>query len=377
MRRAPRPAVVVVVVTVVAVVAAVALAGCPGTRGAGPHLGGPEGEGPPPPPVQVIHEDRTITVAVGDQEAHLGALLAHPDVFRTASGKGPAVLIVPGSSDISRKGTRAGDGVTRYQEPVDVSLAWADALAARGMNVLTWDKRTCGPNDDPLCAKNPQDDIDAEGPGALEKDVDAACALVKDEPGFDGRIVLFAHAQAAQVALASTCAKEAAAIVLAAPIPRAIDDVIVEGLKARTRQAERAARSAKDPAQKATLLEEANQLKNLAGTRQAELRSIKAGRFAPTARVQGATIAFWKGWMDLTGRTAALVDAVPAPKVVVLGDKDVQYGDKDRVRIRALAPDAFIEVKGADHHLLTDGKLAASTVDLVAGALDRILQPQG
>lgn len=356
---------------------------CPGGRGAGkgwrgpPRLGAPpavdeQGQPlPPPPPLPLVREERTITVPLGppgEAQAALGALIVRPQ-----EGKGPFLLVVPGGSDISRNGTRTGDGVGLYAKPIDVSLAWAEAFAARGAHVLLWDKRTCGPNDDPICSKNPQDDVDAQGPVALAKDVDAACVLARAEPGFDGRLVLFAHGQAAQVALASTCANDATAIVLLAPIPRAIDEVIVAALKDRTSDVERAAKLEKDPAAKQVLLEQANQLKNLAGTREAEFASIKKDRFAPTARVNGATLAFWKGWMEVTGRTAALVDAVAAAKVVVLGEGDLQYGAKDRVRIRALAPSAFVEVPGADHHLLSHGALSKDTVDVVGAALDKVL----
>lgn len=379
----------------VALAAAFAVA-CPGSRGAGrpifgsrgpPRLGAPptvDDKGQPvevPPPMKVVREERTIIVPVSGKPSdaadagpndvvtgELGALLVKPD-----SGQGPTILVVPGGSDISRNGTRTGDGVGLYAKPVDVSLAWADAFAARGAHVLLWDKRTCGPNDDPVCKKNPQDDVDAQGPAALSKDVDAACALAKSESGFNGQLVLFAHGQATQVALTSQCARDATAIVLLAPIPRAIDEVIVAGLKERTDDVEKRAKSEKDPTQKQALLEQANQLKNLAGTREAEFASIKKDRFAPTARVNGATLAFWKGWMDVTGRTSALVDEVKTPKVVVLGGKDLQYGDKDRVRIRALSPDAFVEVEGADHHLLTNGALSKETVDVVGAALDKVL----
>jgi hypothetical protein len=218
-----------------ALLGVVVLAACPGTRGAGARLGGGLEGGATGAPevkaVEIAHDERTIEVPLENgAKAELGALLVHP-----RDGKGPAILIVPGASDVSRKGTRAGDGVTRYAQPVDVYSEWADAFAKRGANILLWDKRTCGPNDDPMCKKNSRDDIDAEGPVALAKDVDAACALAKSEPSVDGRIVLFAHAQAAQVALSSACAKDAAAIVLVAPIPRAIDEVIVAGLKDRTK----------------------------------------------------------------------------------------------------------------------------------------------
>lgn len=320
---------------------------------------------------EITIEDRIITVPVSDGvTATLGATLTRPK-----DGRGPAILIVPGGGDVSRKGTRPGDGVDVYRSPVDVSTAWAESFARRGALVLAWDKRTCGPNDDALCNKNPQDDIDTSGPAALAKDIDAACALVRAEPAFDGRVVLFAHGQAGQVALSSGCARDAAALVLVAPIPRGVDEVIVAGIKDRARRTERQATGEQDEAAKEALLDKAGQLKSLASTRDAEFASMKAGRFAPTARVGGATLAFWKGWIELTAKTAALVDATGARKIVVLGEGDLQYGDKDRMRIKALAPDAFIEVVGADHHLLTVGKLSPATVDLVGGAIDAALAP--
>lgn len=395
-----------VAVAALLVAAAFAIVACPASRGAGrpwspwagrgpPRLGKPptvDEQGKPvaaPPPLTIVREERTIIVplvplgesqasasqadagpsdAPAGPQAELGALLVRP-----SEGKGPTLLVVPGGSDISRNGTRTGDGVGLYPKPVDVGLAWAEAFATRGAHVLLWDKRTCGPNDDPICRKNPQDDVDAQGPAALAKDVDAACALARSEPGYNGQLVLFAHGQATQVALSSTCAKDATALVLLAPIPRAIDEVIVAGLKERTDDVEKKAKSEKDPATKQALLDQANQLKNLAGTREAEFASIKKDRFAPTARVNGATLAFWKGWMEVTGKTAALVDDIKTPKIVVLGGKDLQYGEKDRVRIRALAPDAFVEIEDADHHLLTHGALAPTTVDAVGEALDKVL----
>lgn len=357
-----------------ALVATMALAGCPGTTQKAVRLGPPEGGnggGTAPAARAIVTEERTIAVTVSDGlTATLGAALTRP-----TDGAGPAILIVPGGGDISRKGTRPGDGVDVYRAPVDVSTAWAEAFARRGALVLSWDKRTCGPNDDALCTKNPQDDIDEHGPSALAKDLDAACALMRHEPAYDGRLVLFAHGQAAQVALASTCAKDAAVVVLVAPIPRGVDEVIVAGIKDRAQRIERQAKREPDPATKDALLDKAGQLTSLASTRSAEFASMKAGRFAPTARVGGATLAFWKGWIELTGKTAALVDAVPAKKMVILGADDQQYGDKDRVRIKALAPDAYLEVKGADHHLLSGGRLAPETVDLIGAALDGALAP--
>lgn len=354
--------------------AALWLAGCPGSSTGVVRLGPPDDDGGTvvvPGAREIVAEDRTLRVPLAEGvEATLGAMLVRPK-----DGKGPAILLVPGGGDISRKGTRPGDGVGVYAKPVDVHVAWAEAFARRGALVLAWDKRTCGPNDDPSCTKNPQDDVDEHGPTALAKDVDAACALVRGEPSFDGRIVLFAHGQAGQVALSSTCAKDAAALVLLAPIPRGIDEVIVAGIKDRAKDVEKQASKAADPTEQEALREKAGQLKSLASTREAEFASMKAGRFAPTARVGGATLGFWKGWIEVTGKTAALIDAAPAKKIVVLGGGDLQYGERDRVRIRALAPEAFLEVAGADHHLMTGGKLSPATVDQLGAALDAALAP--
>jgi alpha-beta hydrolase superfamily lysophospholipase len=334
---------------------------------------GPEGTPDVHKPVEIVREERTVTVPLGgepgaERTASLGAQLVHPK-----EGTGPGVLIVPGGGDVSRTGTRPGDGVRQYAKPVAVSTLWAEALALRGATVLVYDKRTCGPNDDKACGKNPQDDVDTDGPAALAKDVDAACELLRKEPSVNGKIVLFTHGQGAQVVLSSSCAKAAAALVLAAPIPRAVDEVMVASLRERLAETERAQKSEKDEAKKAALVEEAAQLRNLAGTKEAEFASMKAGRVAPTAKVGGATLGFWKGWIDLTGKTAALADAVPAPKIVVLGQLDRQYASADKKRIQALATAGFIEVVGADHHLLTGEQLAPATVDAIGKALDQAL----
>lgn len=315
---------------------------------------------------------RTVELQVpsprGPEIARLGATLVRP-----RSGSGPGVVIVPGGGDVSRRGTRASDGVGLYGTPVDVSVRWAEALARRGARVLAYDKRTCGPNDDALCTVNPRGDVDAQGPVALARDVDAACALLRAEPGFDGRLVLLAHGQAAQVALSSRCARDAAALVLLSPIPRGVDRVIVAGLKQRHRDALRAAHAAGDAAKRQWLEERALELKNAAATREAEFASMRAGRFAPGSRVGGATLGFWQGWIALTARTRDLVAPAAERVVWVLGELDRQVGDEDRAHIHALPAATLLEVKGADHHLLHAGGLAPATVDAVAEAIDRVL----
>lgn len=326
----------------------------------------------------IVVEERVVVVPLdGGREARLGASLAKPDALVV---RGPGVVVVPGGGDVSRAGTRAGDGARAYPAPVDVAARLSEALAGRGFLALSYDKRTCDPRDDARCRKNPVADVDAQGPAALAKDVDAACALLRAERGVDGRIVLWAHGQAAAVALSSSCAREAAAVVLVAPIPRDVDDVMVDAMEARAADLKAAAKQAKDPAEKARLDDAALDLRNKAASQKRTFESMKKGLFEKTARVQGATLAFWQSWIDLTKKTPALVEGVDAPVIVVLAAKDAQYAAADRDRIRALGKTAgarLVELDRADHHLLVDGKLDARALEPVLDAVEDALAGRG
>lgn len=328
---------------------------------------------PPDPPLVLQREELVIELDVKGAPVRLNATATWPTIADEVIG-GPAFLLVPGAGDVSRRGLRRGDGVNAYASPIAVTSTWQELLGASGAASLAWDKRTCGPNDDADCAKNPQDDLDAQGPVALAADVDAACAVARTLPGFDGRIVLMAHGQGAQVALSSTCARDAAAIVLINPVPREIDAVLVDALLARHAARQEEAKAAKTPEEKARLTDEAVALRNLAATRQAGFASMRAGKFSRDARVDGATIAFWLGWMELTGKTRELIAPVQDKTVVVIGAADAQLGDGDRALTRGL-PAKKTLVLDADHHLLVDGNLQPGLGLQVIDAVVALLQP--
>jgi len=368
-------------------VAVVTTAGCPGSQRRPTRFGEradrprqPDGSttpdaptAPAAPPLLVRFEDRNITFSVDGQPVDLKATAGLP----TTGGEpvtGPVVVIVPGASDVSRKGLRRGDGVGTYPAPIAVTSSWQQAFGDRGALSLAWDKRTCGPNDDPDCNKNPQIDVDKDGPGALSKDVDAACALARTLPGADGRIVLLAHGQATQVALASSCAKDAAVIVLLNPVPRGIDVVLVEALQARQAKLSADARDAASPEDKARLQDQAVALRNLAATRQAGFASMTSGKFAKDARVDGATIGFWLGWIKLTSTTQALLEPVQNKTIVVVATGDTQLGETDRALAKALPAKKTIVVEG-DHHLVENGALSAKASAVVVDAVADLVVP--
>lgn len=350
-----------------------ATAGCPQRAR---HAGADE---PELPGLTVERRALEVTLPSGEV-AEVGADLVRPT---HRSGAVPALVFVPGGGRVSRLGTQPGDGARNYARPVPVTARWVRAVVEAGYLALTFDKRTCAPNDDERCRKNPVSDLDEEGPQALARDVDAACAQLQREEGFDGRVVLFAHGQGVAPTLLSSCAQQAAAVVLVAPIPRGVDEVMVEALRYRERALRKEAKQkAKQPVAEA-LLQRANQLKNEAASYEAMFASMNNGAFAEDARVRGATLAFWRAWVALTQKTPELLAGVKAPRIVLLGKSDLQYGPKDRRAIRAFAELEGVEVlelDGADHHLLTEEQLEDSTRTALLEALERALEatpPQG
>lgn len=307
------------------------------------------------------------------QRVRLGAQANIPD---DDEQKRPALLFVPAKRRASRAGIEPGDGIHRYPHPVATTRQWATAFAEAGFLTLAFDHRGCTPTDDAECRTNPTDDVDQAGPQALARDVDAACAWLAGHPAFDGRVVLFAHGQAVGPALTSACAQRAAGLVLAAPIPRRVDAVMVSSIRAREQDLRRPRQNDESVAQWQQRAAEAARLKNEAASLEATFASLARGAFAEGARIWGATLPFWQGWIALTDATATRLKALQAPRVLVVGASDQQFAPADHRRIRQLA-DApgvrFLSVDGADHHLLTEAKLSPTTRQQVLEAVKRML----
>lgn len=318
--------------------------------------GGARGEATTP---DFVEEDLTLSVPV---DAQTTAAVRAVSLRLDDGDLHPGMVFVPGGGNISRRGTRTSNGTDSYDGPVHVTQELSRYFAAQGFLTLAYDKRSCGPRDDPACDKYPQADIDAEGPAALVKDVDAACAALRADPHADGRIVLYAHGQGAQVALSSTCAKTAAALVLVSPIPRRVDRVMTAALYARAEREHQAAQKSgdKEAAQRAL------DVKNRAASLDETFKALAGGKFPEDTRLFGATVRFWKAWVELTGQVPG--EAMPAvPWVVVRGGDDKQFARPDQKQIDAWGSREGAQglvLEGHDHHL----------VPLDEDALGRILE---
>lgn len=287
---------------------------------------------------------------------------------RRSDAKAPWVVLVPGAGAPSRKGEQNGDGVRKYGAAVETHRAWARALAEAGFRVFSFDKRTCHPSQNPLCRANPTTDLDEEGPSALSRDVDAACAWLRTQQNPQARVVFMTHGQGLSPVLHSQCAESAKALVALAPIPRGIDRVMVHALEHRQKVHLEHAAQLREGAKKAQHAAAAAKLHNQAGSLQEMFVSMERGDFAANARIRGATLAYWRAWVRQTKQTQKDLKALKIPKLLLLGENDSQFGSEDQERIRRLAqlPSTDVrEIPGADHHLLAQEQLTTAAAEAV------------
>jgi len=357
----------------IALGALVVTSGCRSTR---------SGRRDTPAPRAVEERDVDITFSLDSAVGEAGDDVTLHGTWKGVPGNAePLLLFVPGAGRVSRRGVRKKNGSRAYDGPVPVVEQFASHAAYTGFQTLAYDKRTCGPVESPLCARNPSPDWDAQGPVALTRDVDAACATARKlAPGVP--LVVVAHGQSANVVLASSCAKTADALLLIAPIPGAVDEVLVRGLQRRSKLlrkwGEEKLRSS-DPdvaAEGEQQVQESVQLQNRAANFAGTFKQIKDGAFDDDAQVLGATPVFWRGYFAFTEQVFEHAQAAnDTPRVVVLGQWDSQYAPADKNRIAQLAEGhRFVVVDKADHHLLVDKQLSDEVFDEVLQVLTETLQ---
>lgn len=266
---------------------------------------------PPKPAPRTFFQqvDLTIPLTLPDGKGELNA-----EVFRPEKQAVPKtlVIIVPGSGNISRKGEAAGDGIDSYPEAVDVSTIWAKALVDRGYFVLSYDKRTCTKKVSTLCQNNSQKDIESDGIIALARDLDQVYQHIKSKLSLKNnevRLMLLTSTQGAQVVSLSESAKEASGIILLSPIIGSLESMWVDGL---TRGFE-----------STTDFNRKNRLGNQKESMKGFFTSLKAGQFPDGAIIRGASVQFWRTWVEASTKTVPNLLKNNTQTLAVFSDKDV------------------------------------------------------
>jgi pimeloyl-ACP methyl ester carboxylesterase len=241
------------------------------------------------------------------------------------------VILVPGSGNQNVVGLQSGNGFKPYSSPIEIGTLWQEKLARSGYDVLAYDKRTS-----------------SSGPKALAEDVDAACEAVQKRFGSRRPIILWSSEQGTQVVLNSKCVQSASALVLISPIPDSLDRVWISGLKE-------------------------GGFRDRALSLSATFDSIRKDLFEPDAKIMGASLTFWKNWLNLAEKTPDQLVALKTPTLFVVGQEDVWLGSYGRSVLERVVKSnkkhKILVVAKADRNLLQKETLSQASMETIVGAL--------
>lgn len=280
-----------------------------------------------PPPVK--HDDVMPVHPAGDKT--IDSLPCRWTDANSKKSLGATVIFVPGSGNQGLTGIQLGNGFTPYSKALELGTLWQEKLAQAGYDVLAYDKRS-----------------GSSGPESLADDVDAACEAVQRRFGARRPIILWTSEQGTQVVLNSKCIDRASALVLISPIPDALDRVWVSGLKE-------------------------GGFRDRALSLSATFESIRKGQFEPGAKVMGASLGFWRNWLNLAEKTPKQLESLKLPTLFVVGQEDVWLGSYGRGLLERVSAASkrrkFISVSKADRNLLQKETLSPGTIETIVSTL--------
>jgi alpha-beta hydrolase superfamily lysophospholipase len=182
----------------------------------------------------------------------------------------------------------------------------------KGIFVLSYDKRTCSEAINHLCLTNPQNDIEEQGLIALANDLDQVFKFTLDHLKVlkaPIRIVLMSTTQGASTISLSKNLNKLSGVVLFSPIIGDLETIWVNGLA-------KAVEQSKSTSHK-------HQLQNRKESMAGFFHSLKNGEFPDTANVKGATVKFWRSWMESSTHVLKTYEKAQIPVLLMFGQNDV------------------------------------------------------
>lgn len=253
--------------------------------------------------------------------------------------QGATVIMVPGSGNHPLEDPQSGNGIATYSQTYELGSIWQEYFARAGYNVFAYDKRAL-----------------ANSPSDLAVDLDSACAAVIRRFGKNQKIVLWTSEQGTQVVLSSNCKNQAAAIVIVSPIPEAIDSLWTSGLR------------------EAGLLDRARSLN-------ATFEAIHNGLFEPDAKIMGASVDFWKNWLELSKKSFKQLEDLKTPILFVLGEKDMLVGRFGRSSLEKLSRGSknkrLLIIPNTDRNLLQKESLSQTSKETILQTLSKLVDKNG
>ena len=227
-------------------------------------------------------------------------------------GPHPAVVLIHGSGPQSRKVSVRGQLNMGFGFELEVFRQLAEQLAERGIAVLSYDKRSCGPFN--KCASNdypvPTGSITID---TFIDDARAAADHLRKRADIDAdRVTVVGHSQGASfVPVLLDVVPELHSGVMLAAAHKPVDGLIADQLGFTRKLLEQRRLPARDIDRSlAPLTKVVDQLK-----------AVRAGTYDGKT-IGGASAEFWRSWMALADRARALATTAKRPLLVIGGTYD-------------------------------------------------------
>jgi alpha-beta hydrolase superfamily lysophospholipase len=305
---------------------------------------------------KAFQSEIAIEIPLADGSSKVNATVFRPEKMHSPK---TLIIIVPGSGNVSRLGESVGDGIHNYKSSLNLSSLWAEALSAQGIFVLAYDKRNCSLAN---CQKNSQSSLESLGIKALAQDFDSVYSYAKsrfleNNPG--SRIVLLSYGQGAQVIAESQSARYVSKIILLSPILGNLEDIWVRGLsRASVNQ---------DFYVKTRLMNEAESTKAL-------FLSFKKGDFPENANIRGASLIFWRTWIEAAKNCSVRLSGLNVPTLIMHSTND-SFMTKNELNVELKkAKSSKIKAKSidnADRNFLQNNALSAAAIASVVAEISQ------
>jgi uncharacterized protein len=271
-----------------------------------------------PEPRAIVSEELTFT-SRGDELA--GVVDRPAEIVEPR----PAVVLLHDTGAHDRRGLMQSALGVQLPTEVAVYEELAETLAQRGYVVLRFDKRTCVEGGPAWCdyPRSYVEDHRGDLAGALSSDAQAAAKALRARSDIDpSRLYLLGHGEGAQIALGVAEDVDARGLVLLAPSPYPIDEVIAHQTATSLAHL-RKQRAAQGNTTAGTLLaEQIDALERSHEEQQEAFAALRADDFEESTAL-GVPVATWENLFELHQRAMSSLSGSRIPILAVFGEHDL------------------------------------------------------
>lgn len=237
----------------------------------------------------------------------------------------PAVVVLHDSGPLDRRGLFGG--ALGLELPVEVAVYQeiAENLAQNGFVVMRYDKRTCVEGGPAWC-KYPRGHIKDHRQAlasTLMADAKAAVETVRKRKDVDPRrVFVLGHGQGAELALALSKDVDAAGLVLLAPSPYPVDEVILHQTRTSLTHLEKRRKAEGNTTMGTLLQEQLTALEKTHKDQKTAFAKLRKDEIDGTD-ILGAPKATWSGLFELHDRAMAGLKNSRVPVLAVFGEHDL------------------------------------------------------